>query len=62
MTTALPNYHRAKCPACGSTCEQRRRPVLLPDGDRHAAYECRECETIYFIADADAPDQDEVQP
>lgn len=55
MTEPIPEYHRAKCPACGTLCEQRSRPVLLPGGDKHSAHECRECEAIYLVPDADAP-------
>jgi hypothetical protein len=55
MTEPLRDYHRTRCPACGVVCEQHSRPVLLPGGDKHSAYECVECEAIYLVADTDAP-------
>jgi hypothetical protein len=40
-------YHRARCPVCGVVCPQRRRLVMLPDGTKHWAYDCIECEMVY---------------
>ena len=47
-------YHRAKCPACGTVCEQRCRWVLC-DGVQRTAYDCLECEAIYLAATEPAP-------
>lgn len=55
-------YHRAKCPACGTTCGQRSRPVLLPGGDKHSARECIECEAIYVVGEPTAPRAPEPEP
>jgi hypothetical protein len=49
MTADLPEYHRAKCPVCGTVCEQRCRWVLC-DGIQRTAYDCLECKAIYLAA------------
>ena len=47
-------YHRARCPVCAVTCEQRRRSVLLPGDDKQwllrPALDCLECEAVYLVA------------
>jgi hypothetical protein len=58
---ALPDYHRAVCPACGVLCEQRLRPVLFPDGAQRVAYECLECEVIHLATESAVTLQEKVR-
>lgn len=44
-------YHRARCPVCTVTCEQRRCSVRVSEGDIRQALACVECEMIYLDAD-----------
>jgi len=44
-------HHRARCPSCGVTCEQRARTVRELTGDILQARECIECEMIYRVSE-----------
>jgi len=45
-------YHRARCPVCAVTCQQRRRSVRVSNIDVRQALECVECESIYVVDNA----------